>query len=152
MKHTTLIGKMVSHREWLLGAIIILMLAGVGYSAPFFVSPGNLAEAFDDTAILIMLACAQMLVILTRCIDLSVASNLALTGMAVALFNVAYPDTPAIVTLLMSIGIGVILGAFNGILVWLVGIPSIVVTLGTMSVYRGFVFLLSGGNGSMPMK
>ncbi|MBX2832505.1 MAG: ABC transporter permease [Rhodospirillales bacterium] len=145
MKNTSFFGKLISHREWLLGAIIVLMLVGVGYTAPFFVTPSNLAEAFDDTSILIMLACAQMLVILTRCIDLSVASNIALTGMCVALFNVAYPETPALVTLILSIGIGIVLGAFNGVLVWLVGIPSIVVTLGTMSVYRGFVFLLSDG-------
>jgi len=145
MKSTSMIGKLISHREWLLGALIIMMLVGVGSAAPFFVSAANLAEVFDDTAILIMLACAQMLVILTRCIDLSVASNLAFTGMCVALFNVAFPETSAFVTLVMSIGIGLILGAFNGLLVWLVGIPSIVVTLGTMSVYRGFVFLLSDG-------
>lgn len=145
MKITSTLGKIIQHREALLGAIIILMLIGIGSTAPFFVSPPNLAGVFDDTSILIMLACAQMLVILTRCIDLSVASNLAFTGMCVALFNVAYPDTPALVTIVMSIGIGVMLGAFNGLLVWFVGIPSIVVTLGTMSVYRGFVFLLSDG-------
>lgn len=145
MAHSTAFQKLINRRELLLGVIIVLMLIGVGIAAPVFVAPANLAEVFDDTAILIMLALAQMLVILTRCIDLSVASNLALTGMIVALVNSAHPDTPVLVTLLMSVGIGVVLGAFNGILVWLVGIPSIVVTLGTMSIYRGLVFLISGG-------
>jgi len=139
------LARILAHREWILAIIIVLMTVGIGTQEAFFISPDNLSELLDDTAILIMLAMVQMLVIVTRCIDLSVASNLALTGMIVALINVAHPETPALVTLVMSIGIGAVLGAFNGILVWLVGIPSIVVTLGTMSIYRGMVFLLSGG-------
>ena len=69
------------------------MLAGaVGTRFPHFITPTNLKSVLDDTSILILLALAQTPVLLTRSIDLSVAANLALTGMCVALFNQAFPD------------------------------------------------------------
>jgi rhamnose transport system permease protein len=110
-----------------------------------FVAPSNLANVFNDTAPLIILALGQMVVILTRCIDLSVAANLALTGMAVAMINVAMPGLPIPVILVIAIMIGAVMGAINGILVWKLAIPPIVVTLGTMTIFRGIIFLISDG-------
>ncbi len=86
-----------------------------------------------------------MTVILTKSIDLSVAANLAFTGMAVAMTNAAYPDLPLALLIVMAIGIGAFLGAINGYLVWALRIPPIVVTLGTLTIYRGMAFVLSGG-------
>lgn len=74
----------LKHREALLAVVIILMIGAIGSRAPSFVSPGNLVEMFNDTAILIILALGQMMVLLTKGIDLSMAANLALTGMIVA--------------------------------------------------------------------
>ena len=65
------------------------------FAFPGFATPRNVAGLLDDTAILIMLAFGQMLVILGRGIDLSVAANLALCGMLAAVFNRAFPDTGA---------------------------------------------------------
>ena len=85
-----------SREAILLGALIALVLL-VESRFSGFASPGNLAAGFNDTAILIMLALGQMLVILTRCIDLSLASNLALTGMVTAMLNAAVPGLPVAV-------------------------------------------------------
>src|SRR6202000_2155693 len=90
-------------------------------------------------------ALGQMTVILTKCIDLSVAANVAFTGVVVSLVNLAFPDIPIPLIMLIAAGMGLVLGAFNGAMVWLVGIPSIVVTLGTLSIYRGLAFIASGG-------
>lgn len=84
----------LKHREALLAVVIILMIGAIGSRAPSFVSPGNLVEMFNDTAILIILALGQMMVLLTKGIDLSMAANLALTGMIVALLNAHYPGIP----------------------------------------------------------
>ena len=99
----------------------------------------------DSTSPLILLAIGQMIVILTKCIDLSVAANLALTGMVVAMINVAAPGVPVVVIIAVAIGLGALMGAFNGLLVWKLDIPPIVVTLGTMTIYRGTVFVISNG-------
>ena len=132
-------------REVLLTCAIALLLAIIASRFPAFIAPSNLANVFNDTAPLVLLAIGQMIVILTRCIDLSVAANLALTGMVVAMINVALPGLPVPVIIVISVAFGALLGMFNGVLVWKLAIPPIVVTLGTMTIFRGTIFLLSEG-------
>lgn len=140
-----MIQRLLKHREALLAAVILLMIAAIGSRVPSFVSPGNLAEIFNDTSILIILALGQMMVLLTKGIDLSMAANLALTGMIVALLNFQHPEIPVWALMLLATVCGLVMGIINGLLVWKLGIPAIVVTLGTMSIYRGIIFLLSNG-------
>lgn len=132
-------------RELLLAAIIVALIALIATRFPAFARPANLANVLNDTSILIMLALGQMAVILTKCIDLSVAANLALNGMVVAMLNAAYPGIPIPVLILVALCLGAALGAVNGLMVWKLGIPPIVATLGTLTIYRGAIFLLSGG-------
>lgn len=138
--------RLLKNREILLGLIIVVMIACFSTRASNFATPGNLATIFNDTSILIILALGQMTVILTKSIDLSVAANLAFTGMAVAMLDAAYPGLPLALLIVIAIGIGAVLGAINGFLVWLLQIPPIVVTLGTLTIYRGMAFVLSGGS------
>jgi rhamnose transport system permease protein len=139
------VSKLLKMREVWLALAILAMLVGIELRAPGFARPENLISVFNDTSLLMILALGQMVVILTRSIDLSIASNVALSGMIIALINSTMPDVaiPALITLSVLCGLG--LGAFNGVLVWLLGIPSIVVTLGTLAIYRGLSFLIAGG-------
>lgn len=134
---------MLKSRETILGIAILVLLAIIASRFPAFIRPQNLANVFTDTSPLILLALGQMVVILTKCIDLSVAANLALCGMFAALMDGAGVPLPVI--LLAVIALGAALGAVNGLLVWTLGIPSIVVTLGTMTIFRGTIFLLTDG-------
>ncbi|UFM67008.1 ABC transporter permease (plasmid) [Paracoccus sp. MA] len=134
---------MLKSRETILALAILALLAAIASRFPGFVAPRNLARVLTDTSPLILLALGQMAVILTKCIDLSVAANLALCGMVAALMNGAGVPLPVI--LLAVVLLGGVLGAVNGLLVWRLGIPSIVVTLGTMTIYRGSIFLMTGG-------
>jgi len=131
------------HREVLLALAILASLGLIASRFPAFIQPASLANVFNDTAPLMILVIGQVIVILTKCIDLSVAANLALTGMIAALMNGAGVPLPLILAAVVVIGAA--LGAVNGVLVWKVGIPSIVVTLGTMTIYRGIIFLLTDG-------
>jgi len=140
-----MVQQLLKHREALLAAVIVLMAIAIGTRVPSFIAPGNLVEMFNDTSILIILALGQMMVLLTRGIDLSMAANLALNGMIVALINFNYPGVPVWALLILATALGLVMGLINGLLVWKMGIPAIVVTLGTMSIYRGIIFLLSGG-------
>ncbi|MEO9650458.1 MAG: ABC transporter permease [Roseobacter sp.] len=132
-------------REAILSIAILALLFLISTRFSGFVTPGNLVHVFNDTAPLIILALGQMIVILTRCIDLSMAANLALTGMIVAMINVAMPGLPIPIIIVMAMLLGAIMGAVNGILVWKLEIPPIVVTLGTMTIFRGIIFLISDG-------
>ncbi|MFN4154069.1 MAG: ABC transporter permease [Paracoccaceae bacterium] len=134
---------LLKSREALLALAILLLIAVVAARFPAFVRPASLANVFNDTSPLIILAIGQMIVILTKCIDLSVAANLALCGMVAALMNGA--GVPLALILPGVVVLGGLLGAVNGVLVWKLGIPSIVVTLGTMTIFRGSIFLMTGG-------
>src|SRR3954467_12291946 len=105
-------------RDIAFAGLTLLLFAAVTLAFPGFATPRNLAGLLDDTAILIMLALGQMLVILVRGIDLSIAANLALCGMLAALCNRALPEAGVLPVIVLSLASGAILGAFNGLLVW----------------------------------
>lgn len=137
--------RLLISREALLFGAIVVLVGLVSIRFPIFLTPSNLLGVFNDTSPLILLAIGQMIVILTKCIDLSVAANLALTGMVVAMINVVAPTMPVFVIILVAVALGTLMGIFNGLLVWKLDIPPIVVTLGTMTIFRGIIFLISDG-------
>lgn len=132
-------------RDFLLGLALLLVIGLVCLRFPGFAQPSMLLTVFNDTSILIILALGQMIVILTRCIDLSMASNLALVGMVCAMLNSALPGLPVPLLLILAMLLGALLGSVNGLLVWKLDIPPIVVTLGTLTIFRGIIFLVSDG-------
>ncbi len=137
--------KLLRSREAALALIVLALIVAVGIRAPVFLGLDSLYAMLIDTSFLFMLALAQMAIILTRGIDLSVASNLALTGMVAALFAAAFPGVPMPLVLLLAVVVGTGLGLVNGGLVAYLNIPPIVVTLGTLAIYRGMIFVIAGG-------
>jgi len=137
--------KLFRHREIQLLVAIVALTLLIALRFPVFVTPSNLANVYNDTSILVILALGQMAVILTRCIDLSTAATLALCGMVAAMLNNLNPELPVSLLVLLAVVFGALLGGINGLLVWKLDMPPIVVTLGTMTVYRGTIFLISGG-------
>ncbi|MGB9141526.1 MAG: ABC transporter permease [Aestuariivirga sp.] len=137
---------LLKNRELALAIIITVMVTGISIYAPAFATFENLTSVLNDTSILCMLALAQMMIIITRGIDLSVASNLALSGMLSASLAQNYPDLPVIAYIAVAIATGLVLGVFNGALIAFIGIPPIVTTLGTLAIYRGMIVVYGGGN------
>lgn len=136
---------LLRRREAALAAVVAALLGAIAVRAPVFLQPSNIDGLVNDGAILAIMALAQMLALLTRGVDLSIAANMALTGMLTALLSKAHPELSVGVTIALSLGLGLGLGAINAALIAWLGVPPIVVTLGTMSIYRGLVFLVSGG-------
>jgi rhamnose transport system permease protein len=132
-------------REAALAAIVIGLIVLVGLRAPVFLTGSSLYGVLVDTSFLFMLVLAQMAIILTRGIDLSVASNLALSGMVSALFAAAFPNVPILLVLVLAVFVGAVFGLINGLLIANLNIPPIVVTLGTLAIYRGLIFVIAGG-------
>jgi len=132
-------------REFNLFIFILFIIFGVSLRTPSFLYVNNFVDILNDTAILSMVAIGQLMIIVTGGIDLSVGSSIALSGMSVALLNQYHPGIPIFMIILISIAIGLLLGSINGLLVSQVKIPPIITTLGTMSIYRGLVFVLCKG-------
>lgn len=137
---------LTENRETALAGLIMAMVVAVGLYAPAFVTPASLVGVLNNTAFLFMLVLGQTVVLLTRGIDLSVAANLALSGMLVALIGQYGPDMPAPVYLALGALSGAFLGLVIGLLVGWVGIPPIVVTLGALAIYRGMTVVITGGD------
>ena len=135
----------LKYRELQLLAAIVVLVALISLRVPGFALPASLGNVYNDTSILIILALGQMCVILSKCIDLSMAANLALCGMVAAMLNATFPGIPVPLLILLVVVLGGLLGAINGLLVWKLAMPPIVVTLGTMTIFRGSIFLLSEG-------
>ena len=112
---------------------------------PRFFSLGNFQNILLDISILTIVACGQTMVIISRNIDISVGSSLGLCAILVGLMFKFNPSVPIVLGLAMGILLGVVLGSVNGALVTQFKVPPLIATLGTLSVYRGLVFLSSGG-------
>lgn len=132
-------------REGQLIFFTAVFFIAVGIFSPSFLSLQTLDSIITDSAILMIMASAQMMVILTRGIDLTVAANIALSGMVAALIGLYWPDTSLFVMMGAAVLAGLVLGMLNAVFIALLDIPSIVVSLGAMTIYRGLVFVLSGG-------
>jgi rhamnose transport system permease protein len=137
--------KLLKRRETTLVLIIVVVLAAVSVRARGFLRLSNLNDILTDTAILVIVSIGQMMVIITGGADLSVASGIALTGMSVAMLNWLVPGIPLPVIVALALLIGFVLGSINGLLVSVAKIPPIITTLATLGIYRGVVFLESGG-------
>jgi rhamnose transport system permease protein len=102
----------------------------------------NLSDATFNFTEKAMIAFAMALLIIAGEIDLSVASIIALASTAMGAAVQLGVGTPGLV--LIGLGVGLVCGAFNGVLVTRLGLPSIVVTIGTMSLFRGISYIVLG--------
>ena len=140
---------LVRFREAGIVLIIVALVVLVSLRNPAFLDAGNFRDIALNIAILVIVALAQAMVIITRGIDLSVSSMIGLTGMMVAFIVAAFPGMPAALALPLGIALGAALGSLNGLLIAGGGLPPIIATLGTLSVYRGLIFLYSGSKSTI---
>jgi rhamnose transport system permease protein len=136
-------------REASIILIIVVLAALVTLRNPAFLSPDNFRDILLNISILVIVALAQTMVIITRGIDLSVSSMIGLTAMMVAFMIVAFPNMPVIFTIPLGMVLGAALGSLNGLLIAGGGLPPIITTLGTLSIYRGLIFLYSGSKSTI---
>ena len=136
---------LVKTRE--LGIILALVLL-VGYTAisnPRFLSAQSIRDILLNTAILAVMAAGQAVVVITRNIDLSVGSVLGLSAFTVATVMSDNPGLPMVVAILVGLAVGGAAGLLNGVLVRYGRVPALVVTLGTLYMFRGITYSWAGG-------
>lgn len=125
---------------FVLGAIMLFFQTQVDG----FVSPRTLNRLQTSIAIITVVAVAETLVILTRNIDLSVGSIVGFAAYFVGTQLARNNDLSPLVVALMAIGVGALMGAVNGVLVSYGRVPAIIVTLGTLAIYRTLLVVISG--------
>ncbi|MEO6530579.1 MAG: ABC transporter permease [Specibacter sp.] len=112
---------------------------------PLFLSAQGVKDLLLNATIVMILAVGQTLLIITRNIDLSVGSMLGLVAFGTGSIFAAMPDIPIIAVFGIGMVFGMGLGAINGILVTVAKVPALVITLGTLYVFRGLNNAWAGG-------
>ncbi len=125
----------------LLGVAILIFIAN-SFASPYFLNAWNLSDATFNFTEKAIIAFAMALLIIAGEIDLSVAAIIALASTAMGAAVQMGVGTPGLVAI--GIGTGLLCGAFNGFLVAGLKLPSIVVTIGTMSLFRGISYMVLG--------
>jgi rhamnose transport system permease protein len=132
-------------REATLLALIALLGIVVTLQAPQFLSASNLGQVTTFAAIIAVASVGEAVVVITRNIDLSVESTIGLIAFVVAdVLQRHWLGVPEawLFGLVLAVGLGMV----NGAIITVFQVPSIVVTLGTLTVYRGLVFFVAGGH------
>jgi len=132
---------MASWEVLLLGVAILIFIAN-SLASPYFLDAWNLSDATFNFTEKAMIAFAMALLIIAGEIDLSVAAIIALASTAMGYAVQMGVGTPGLVAIGISVGLAC--GAFNGFLVAGLKLPSIVVTIGTMSLFRGISYMVLG--------
>jgi rhamnose transport system permease protein len=128
--------------EALLFSVAVAVFIANSFASPYFLDPWNLSDATFNFTEKAMIGFAMALLIISGEIDLSVASIIALASTAMGYAVQFGAGTAEIVAI--GIFVGLLCGAFNGLLVTGLGLPSIVVTIGTMSLFRGISYIILG--------
>jgi len=132
-------------RELPVAVALVSLIVITATLNPRFLTPQSTKDLLLNATIVLILAVGQAVVIITRNVDLSVGSILGLTGFLTGSLFATVPGIPIPVVFLAGIALGTLLGALNGLLVTLAGVPALVITLGTLYVYRGINNAWAGG-------
>ncbi len=135
----------VARREFGLLCAMLAIIIPISLINPRMLSSANITALSMDISLLMIVAISQMLVILTRNIDLSIASVIGLSAYAAASTLHVYPDIGVFAAFALSCAVGAACGLTNGLIVAYGNVPAIVATLGTMSIFRGATSLWAGG-------
>ena len=135
-------GKLGALGSVLLATVLLIIIFSI--LSPYFLSVQNFTNIFRQSAPLAMVAVGITIVIISGGIDLSVASNISLTSVILAMLLVKY-GMPLPVSIVIVIILGMLLGLFNGFLVTTLKIPAIIATLATAMTFSGIAFTITQG-------
>jgi rhamnose transport system permease protein len=137
----------VRSREFSILLVLLAVIAAATVKTPSFLfSSNSWRDLLLTPSILVLLAVGQAVVIITRNVDLSVGSILGLTAYLTGRLFIEVPGLPIIAVMVAGILVGVLLGLVNGVLVAFGKVPALVITLGTLYIYRGIVLTWAGSN------
>jgi rhamnose transport system permease protein len=126
----------------LLAVVVVATLKSSG----FIFSSDGWRNFLLNPSILLLLAVGQAVVIITRNVDLSVGSILAFTAVLTGKLFIDQPGLPIVVVVAAAVAVGALLGLVNGALVAYGKVPALVITLGTLYIYRGIVLQWAGSD------
>ncbi len=126
--------------------LVLVVAAATAKTSTFLFSSNSWRDLLLTPSIFILLAVGQAVVIITRNVDLSVGSVLALTAYLTGRLFIDHPGLPIVAVFGAGILAGAVLGLINGVVIGYGRVPALVITLGTLYIYRGIVLSWAGSN------
>ena len=134
--------------------LVLITVVATAKNESFLFSSDGWRNFLLNPSILVLLAVGQAVVVITRNVDLSVGSVMALSAYLTGRLFIDQPGIPIVAVFLACILFGALLGLVNGVLVAYFKVPSLVITLGTLYIYRGIMLTWAGDDrinaGDMP--
>lgn len=139
--------RLVARNETLVALVIVAFCAIATISDPLFLTVTTLSDLLRASIVLGILAVAAMMVLVSGGIDVSFTAVAVFAMYSTTIFSLGvWPEMPWYLIFALSMGIGALLGAINGIFIAGFGLPTLIVTLGTLSVFRGFLLTFVGSD------
>lgn len=141
------IGMQIVRQRFLDSILVVFavcMMIYFTFASPYFLSMRNFMNIFSSISVVGIIATGMTLVIITKGIDLSVGSIIALTGCVSAMLLVNY-QVPWPIAIVVTLIIGFLVGGFNGILITKFNVVPFIATLGSMNIIRGIAFIITNG-------
>lgn len=138
------LARLVGQHEFWLGLLVVVLAIGLSSATDEFLSLGNLTDVATSYAILGILACGLFVVLISGGIDISFPAMTAIAQYAMASWVIAHGGNFAL-ALLLSMSVGLLLGLLNGLLVWWLRVPAIIITIATLNVYYGLLVYATNG-------
>ena len=128
-----------------LNVFIALIVVGalISLFTPYFLTTNNLMGVFRSFSMTAIMSIGMVMVIITGGIDLSVGSAMGLSSLVTALcFSIGLPTGICIAA---GLCVGLVFGTINGLLITGIGLPPFIATLGTLSIGRGLMYIITHG-------
>lgn len=149
-KNKSFLRKILNYRELGLVVALILLLVAAKILTPAFYSFDSISSMLTNNAVYAILAVGVSFTLITGGIDISIGAILAISGISVTQLMIKFPQIPSFLFVLFGISIGCICGFINGFLIGKMKIVPMIVTLGTMYIYRGLAYVISNGEWAFP--
>ena len=137
---------LLQRREWAPLVVLILVVTVAAMKERLFLDPRNINSILLWMPLILVAAVGQLPIIVMRGIDISIGSTAGLSGIVLGMFLRQSSAIPMPVCFAIGALVGLILGLVNGSLIAFGKLPAIVVTIGTLTAFRGLAYLLSGGD------
>ena len=133
----------VSIKEFWLIVALLIFITFLSFASPYFLTSDNLLNIFRQISIIAIIAVGGTFVIVSRGLDLSVGSLVALTGVIIAILIKA--NVNIVVALIIGLIAATFVGFINGLIISKIGISPIITTLAMLMILRGVSLVISGG-------
>ncbi len=122
---------------------LLVVVALISFSTPYFLTTDNLMGVFRSFSLIAIMSIGMVMVIITGGIDLSVGSVMGLSSLVTALGFQSGLPTP--VCMIGGLATGLLFGLFNGVLITVIRLPPFIATLGSLSIGRGLMYIITHG-------